>query len=149
MHFACFQVLCYACLYGGLYIEKHQIFPFCFDGELAADTFVKSTLPPVGESVERIDKPLALHLAGSEIEDGDLLPCAAGKDPLPLAGNENTIVGIGADIGSKAHILDEQTDVAHGMILAFARCSDDGDASFSLFQKEAHGFGLVVVLLLT
>ncbi len=88
-----------------------------------------------------------MQAACGEVDDGYLLSGMTWEGAGTLAGDENTVICIGAYVGSGSEIVDEQADISQCMVLAFARSADDGDVAFALRQQEVDGFGLVVGLL--
>lgn len=116
-------------------------------GKTLASTFVQRSLPPVCEIIYGVEQPIGTQPACSYAEYGNLLPHAAGVCSCTAAGNENSMVGVGADIRTGTHVLYEQAYIPYGVVFAFACCSHNGYIAFTLPEKKPYRFCLVIALL--
>ena len=118
------------------------------NGDTVARTFIQSTLPPVLEIVNGIEQPFGAQRISRNAEDRQLLSLATAVYRRATAWHKDTIVGKRADLGTHTSILDKQTDIANGVILAMAGSTHNGYTTFALRHQDAHSLRLIVALLL-
>ena len=103
--------------------QVDQVVAFGLDAQAVGRSFVERTLPKHGGVVGRIYQVIALEAGGPEVEERYLLSLRGLQQGVAAAGDEGAPVGDGYGLHAHLQVVDQEGDVAQGVILTLARGS--------------------------